>query len=743
MCTMFGEVLLFRQEDGFDIQLATFGDEFYARYENTDGYTVVYDEERGQYCYAQVVEGRFASTGTSVLKPVPQGLRRHLKESGTIRNEKFQRRYNKIRPRETTGSSHRFRTLGPANGLLEGRRVSQGQVRGLTIIVDFPDMPTQIAVADVDALLNGDNYRQNGNHCSVKEYFRIVSNGKLEYTNTVIGPIHLSRNRNFYKDTLLVEEALTIAVNQGLDLSQFDSRNEGIVDAVNFMYAGESVYEGDLWPHNFSTDLRFGNIGTHFYMLTGLGRHRVDLNIGTFCHESGHLLCRFPDLYDYGERDGDFEKSAGIGKYCLMGSGNHLNQGRTPSPVCGFLRELAGWVDQEILLNQTAAFEARHGDYGTLLKFETDKPNEYFIIENRSQLGLDAHLPASGLAVFHCDTLGSNEWEDGTRNRHYQCALIQADGHLDLESNQNGGDHTDLFQQKSGIALAHDTTPHSREWDGTDSGLILSDVSVPGQVIQFRVGQSTDKKSAFGESNPFLLIPDNQAGGVADAIALSQSGAVKSLTIEVDITHTYIGDLQVILKSPSGKTAVLHNREGKGQDDLRKTYTSDTLPALATLLGEEISGAWELQIRDKARQDTGRLNRWSIEAALESAGNIANGEVAPNLEIPDSNAQGVSSRIAIGAAGKAKDLTVNVEIAHSYIGDLHVELIAPSGQSVTLHDRTGGSKTDLRRTFDKDSLPNLETLVGEPIQGEWMLRVKDLASLDKGKLEKWSLTVPF
>lgn len=137
MCTMFGEVLLFRQEDGSDIQLATFGDEFYARYENTDGYTVVYDEERGQYCYAQVVEGRFASTGTSVLKPVPQGLRRHLKESGTIRNEKFQRRYNKIRPRETTGSSHRFRTLGPANGLLEGRRVSQGQVRGLTILWTF------------------------------------------------------------------------------------------------------------------------------------------------------------------------------------------------------------------------------------------------------------------------------------------------------------------------------------------------------------------------------------------------------------------------------------------------------------------------------------------------------------------------------------------------------------------------------------------------------------------------------
>jgi M6 family metalloprotease-like protein len=48
-------------------------------------------------------------------------------------------------------------------------------------------------------------------------------------------------------------------------------------------------------------------------MLTGLGRQKVDLSIGTFCHESGHLLCRFPDMYDYGQRDGDFEKSQGTG----------------------------------------------------------------------------------------------------------------------------------------------------------------------------------------------------------------------------------------------------------------------------------------------------------------------------------------------------------------------------------------------------------------------------------------------
>ena len=152
--------------------------------------------------------------------------------------------------------------------------------------------------------------------------------------------------------------------------------------------------------------------------------------------------------------------------------------------------------------------------------------------------------------------------------------------------------------------------------------------------ITFRVGQSLKKKVAVGESSPFLLIPDNQPAGVSDVISLAQSGRVTTLTIEIDITHTYIGDLQATVKSPSGKTAILHNKEGWSQDDLKKTYTSENLPALATLLGEGVAGNWELHIKDTARKDTGRLNRWSIEAAYESVGDIASGEVAPNLAIP-------------------------------------------------------------------------------------------------------------
>ena len=57
MSAIFGEYLIFPQENGPDVELVVFGDEFYARYETVSGYTVVYDGGRGLYCYADLLNG--------------------------------------------------------------------------------------------------------------------------------------------------------------------------------------------------------------------------------------------------------------------------------------------------------------------------------------------------------------------------------------------------------------------------------------------------------------------------------------------------------------------------------------------------------------------------------------------------------------------------------------------------------------------------------------------------------------
>ncbi len=743
MSSLNGEVVLADQGIGESLQLRIFGDEFYARRETLDGYTVLYDTGQRCYCYATLAVGRFVSSGIPVHKPVPPDLRKHLKEDPEVRNEKFGLRYARLRPPEDGTETTMMRTLGPDGGLLNGRKLHRGPILGLTVIVDFDDIRTSIATADVEAMFNSDNYTENGNHCSVKTYFETVSSGKLIYTNLVIGPVRLSKRRSHYISKLLVQEVMDIVVNDlNVDLFQFDSRNEGVVDAINILYAGESQYDGDLWPHNSFKTLHYGSMRTHYYQLTGLGLHKVDLRIGTICHENGHLLFRFPDMYDYGKRDGDHEKSQGIGRYCLMGSGNHLNQRRTPSPVCGYLRELAGWVDHVIDLNTPGTYSAEHGRYDTVMKFETDKANEYFIVENRSNLGLDAHLPSSGLAVLHCDTLGSNEWQEGTRNKHYQCALLQADGHLDLENNRNPGDQGDLFKAETGIALSDATTPSSREWDGTDSGLHVRSVSSPGQMIGFTAGTAPPPDTVHQETWPNLVIPDNDTAGISSILSISANGEVTSASVSVEIIHTWISDLKVTLRSPSGTNVVLHDHEGRDGDDIRRTWKSDDFSELERLNGEEVRGDWTLHIVDKASADVGRLLHWSLDMKVATQqGGVIEDRAEPRIAIPDLNAAGISSMLTQSQTGTVKDITVSVDIEHTYRGDLQVELVAPSGFSVLLHDKEGGWRDDIIRSYDVSSNHALAGVIGEAVAGDWILRVRDLAEKDEGQLNAWSLKI--
>jgi M6 family metalloprotease-like protein len=744
MSAIFGEMLTFPQENGLAVDLVVFGDEFYSRYETRDGFTVLYDSTKGLYCYATLQDGRLVSSGAPISKRPPEEIRPGLRDTPTLRNQKFGQRYHDLRDGEIDTNPAINRTLGPSDGLLTGRRVSQGKIRGLTILVEFADLSSEVTPADVDAMLNGENYQENGNFCSVREYFRLMSNGKLDYTNQVVGPVKLSQPQRYYVEHLLCKEALDKVVNElGVNLSQFDSRGEGVVDALSFMYAGRTLYEGNLWPHNATLNLRYNGIRINFYTIQSLGRQRVDLSIGTFCHESGHLLCRFPDLYDYGTRDGDFEKSGGMGYYCLMSAGNHLNQGRTPAAICGYLRDLVGWCDRTVSLNTSGLYDAKHSDYGTLLKYKTRRSNEYFIVENRTQRGLDTHLPDGGLAVYHCDILGSNEWQGGTADRHYQCGLLQADGHLDLENNRNLGDAGDFFTDRHGVALTFATTPSSRAWDGTDSGLALGDIPAAAEVMRIAVGAVEPPDVVRRETVADLLIPDNKPEGISSPIAIDQMGTVKTVKVGVDLTHTYIGDLQVALQSPAGTTVMLHNRTGRASRDIKATYSFDTTPDLARFSQESLAGTWQLLVKDLASRDVGRLNRWSIEIGYETSEQAIHQEVSPNLEIPDKDAGGVSSVIAIATSGTVKAIAVEVAIQHTYIGDLLVDLVAPSGQTVTLHNMAGGSQDNLHQTYDPTSAPALETLVGQPLQGDWTLRVKDLQKMDVGRLEKWALHLKY
>jgi serine protease len=95
----------------------------------------------------------------------------------------------------------------------------------------------------------------------------------------------------------------------------------------------------------------------------------------------------------------------------------------------------------------------------------------------------------------------------------------------------------------------------------------------------------------------------------------------------------------------------------------------------------------------------------------------------------------VNSPITVsGRTGSGSATTpVAVNIVHTYIGDLKVDLVAPDGSVYVLHNRTGGSADNIVQTYTVN-------LSSEALNGTWNLRVNDNANADTGYINSWSVT---
>ena len=242
-------------------------------------------------------------------------------------------------------------------------------------------------------------------------------------------------------------------------------------------------------------------------------------------------------------------------------------------------------------------------------------------------------------------------------------------------------------------------------------------------------------------STPGLNIPDNSAVGVRDVINFPASAMLSSIRVTVDITHTYIGDLRATLIAPSGTAVVLHDRNGGNAHNLQRTFDLSSTPGLSPLAGQDIQGNWTLFVQDLAAVDTGKLNRWEIEIQGNAGPAPVSLQEAAGIPIPDNNPNGIERSLATNETGMISGVQVAIDITHTYIGDLVVSLISPAGTRVVLHDRAGGSADNLIKTFSQTSTPALLGLRGQPLAGQWKLRVADLDAVDVGKLNNWSLKI--
>ena len=490
-----GEEFTLFNPDGSEIRVRGWGDQFFAVFETLDGYTVVKDPESGFFHYAVLSPDKtvLLPSGMRVgdVPPPQLALPQHIRidRNAAKMQAKTAQDATGVRTRwETRRDERRQQRAGmtPAADEEEPLAVTVGSYVGLCLLVQFPDVAGTIASSEVDNFCNVAGYSGFGNNGSVRDYFHDVSDGKLTYTNIVTAYYTARHNRSYYTDPSigygtrareLIIEALDDLKAKGFNFSQLTADSGGYVRALNVFYAGPRVnnWSEGLWPHSWALASPYTASGTRKfsdYQITNIGSQ---LALRTFCHENGHMICDFPDLYDYGY------ESCGVGHFCLMCSGgSEVN----PTQVCAYLKYDAGWTSRLTSFAPGLSIDLDAGKNDFLIHKKSSQ--EYFIIENRAQSGRDTSLPDAGLAIWHVDENGSNNNEQMTASQHYKCSLEQADGRFDLEHKANNGDSGDLFGSPANRTFGASTTPNSRWWDGSASGLEIVDISPPGPTINIR-----------------------------------------------------------------------------------------------------------------------------------------------------------------------------------------------------------------------------------------------------------------
>ena len=548
-----GHSYTFKQPNGELLTVKLEGNDYYAEQRTADGSLVVYDAARKGLCYARINAAGDDLESTGVLAT-----------NGRMRALDAQQRPEQgldAAARARKALERRQQLLGEHGTRLSGTMMSPaaaatpapvtGSVRGLTVLIQFPDVASAIGKGQIESFLNDLNYTGFGNAQSIRGYFRSVSGGLLDYTNTATIYYTARHPKSYYTDGSvrfpsraqeLIQEALGWLKNsQGFNFSTLSTDANGRILGLNFLYAGEpdSAWSTGLWPHMGGLQQSFcaNGVCAGKYQITNIG---TQLAIGTFAHESGHLLFGWPDLYDY---DGSSQGSAA--SFDIMGYGSVGPQNRyRPVPPNGYFRYLVGWdtvTELNPAINRSAPqgrLSHTSGSHALYRWSNPANPGEAFYVEAIYKADQSLYQPDQGLAVFHVDPNGDNsdEWHPYVQMEH-------ADGRRDPEYNRNQGDDADLYDGMSAKAF-NDTTPNALTSRGTNakwsnaanSGFSLANIGTPAKTISFDVGSGGGGEVSQGYLNDrqTLSLPWFQYAGGTLNVKLSGPAAPVDFDMQLD-----------------------------------------------------------------------------------------------------------------------------------------------------------------------------------------------------------------
>ncbi|MBB5804072.1 subtilisin family serine protease [Saccharothrix ecbatanensis] len=290
----------------------------------------------------------------------------------------------------------------------------------------------------------------------------------------------------------------------------------------------------------------------------------------------------------------------------------------------------------------------------------------------------------------------------------------------------NFGTCTDLFAPGQNITSAWMTNDTSTN---TISGTSMASPHVAGAVALYLANNPSATPPTVNAAIVAAATPDkitNAGTGSPNKLLFTGTGTPSGPAVTNPGSQTTLVGTAVSKQlSATGGTAPY-------------TFSATGLPAgLSISTSGLISGTpttvANYSVTATVRDAAGLTGSTTFSWAITSTSGCAAATNGTDVTIGDNS--DVSSSISLSCAGNASSATtVAVDIRHTYIGDLIVDLVAPDGSVYNLHNRSGSSTDNINRTYTVNAS-------SEAAAGVWKLRVRDQASLDTGYINSWTLDV--
>ncbi len=164
-------------------------------------------------------------------------------------------------------------------------------------------------------------------------------------------------------------------------------------------------------------------------------------------------------------------------------------------------------------------------------------------------------------------------------------------------------------------------------------------------ALAWQLAADEAKPAWFGDH-----APDASGSYVKSDIAIAEDDQTRQVAVTVDIQHTYRGDLRLELVTPDGVWHPLSDVTGGGENDVRETFSLRFDAPVRT------KGTWRLVVSDHAGLDTGRLERWSLDALGKGDRHVRASASDTPVFIPDAPQAGDGGQATISVEAPPIDI---------------------------------------------------------------------------------------